>query len=176
MGSPDTTAAPTAPDDGAASSGGATTALVDRFVDAVWNGEDLGALDHLAHPELVVHHLGAGVDRTRDEFATFHGGLLEAVPDLEHSVRDYVAAEDMVVAFVSIQGTPERQYGALAPTGESFETVGFQQYRFTDGRIAEVWVLPNAMGMLRQLGVFPDSPAAILRLLFGALKARLFGR
>lgn len=150
--------------------------LVARFIEAVWNGEDLDAIEDLAAADLVVHGLGAGVDRTRDEFAAFHGGLLDAVPDLEHVVEDVVAEEDQVVAYVTIRGTPERQYGALAPTGESFESVGFQKYRIEDGTIAEVWVLPNAMGMLRQLGIFPDSPGKVLRLMAGALKGRLLRR
>lgn len=150
--------------------------LVHRFVAAVWNGEDLDVIEELAAPDLVVHHLGAGVDRTREEFLEFHGGLLEAVPDLEHVVEDVLVEGNGAVAYVTIRGAPERQYGALAPTGKSFESVGFQKYRIEDGAIAEVWVLPNAMGMLRQLGIFPDSPVKILRLMFGALKGRLLGR
>jgi predicted ester cyclase len=90
--------------------------------------------------------------------------------------EDIVAEGDQVVAYVTIHGTPERQYGALAPTGESFDSVGFQKYRLEDGKLAEVWVLPNAMEMLRQLGIFPDSPGKVLRLVFGALKGRLLGR
>ena len=154
----------------------ATRDLVRRFVTNVWNGEDLDTIEDLATPDLVVHGLGAGVDRTREEFVEFHAGLLDAVPDLEHAVEDVVVEGDRAVAYVTVRGTPERQYGALAPTGESFDSVAFQRYRIADGRIAEVWVLPNAMGMLRQLGVFPDSPAKVLRLLFGALKGRLPGR
>lgn len=150
--------------------------LVRRFVTSVWNGEDLGAIEDLTTDDLVVHALGADVDRTREEFVEFHAGLLEAIPDLEHVVEDVVVEGDGAVAYVTIHGTPEKQYGALAPTGESFDSVGFQRYRIEDGRVAEVWVLPNAIGMLRQLGVFPDSPRKVLRLLFGALKGKLVGR
>jgi predicted ester cyclase len=150
--------------------------LVRRFVASVWNGEDLDAIEELATPDLVVHALGAGVDRTREEFAEFHAGLLDAVPDLEHAVDDVVVEGDRAVAYVTVRGTPEKQYGALAPTGESFDSVAFQRYRIEDGQVAEVWVLPNAMGMLRQLGILPDSPGKLLRLLLGALKGRLLGR
>ncbi len=150
--------------------------LVRRFVANVWNGEELDAIEELATPDLVVHGLGAGVDRNREEFVEFHRGLLDAVPDLEHVVEDVVVEGDRVVAYATVRGTPERQYGALAPTGESFDSIAFQKYRIEDGRIAEVWVLPNAMGMLRQLGVFPDSPGKVLRLMLGALKGRLLGR
>ena len=150
--------------------------LVHRFVTSVWNGEEIDAIEELATPDLVVHGLGAGVDRTREEFVEFHAGLLGAVPDLEHLVEDTVVEGDRAVAYVSVRGTPERQYGALSPTGESFDSVAFQRYRIEDGRVAEVWVLPNAMGMLRQLGIFPDSPGKVLRLMFGVLKARVMGR
>ena len=151
----------------------ATRELVERFVRDVWNGGDLEAIGTLAAPDLVVHGLGAGVDRSRDEFVAFHRGLLEAVPDLTHHVEDVVVEGDDAVAFVRLTGTPERRYGALAPTGETFDTVGFQKYRIADGSIVEVWVLPNAVDMLRQLGVFPDSPAKVLKLVFGAIGAKL---
>lgn len=150
--------------------------LVAEFITAVWNGEDLAAIETLATEDLVVHGLGADVDRSREEFVDFHGGLLDAVPDLTHTVTDLVVEDDTVVAYVEIRGTPERQYGALAATGETFDSVGFQKYRIEDGKIAEIWVLPNAMGMLKQLGIFPDSPGKMLRLVAGALKSKLPGR
>jgi len=150
--------------------------LVRRFVASVWNGEDLDSIEELATADLVVHALGAGLDRTREEFVEFHGGLLEAVPDLEHVVEDVVVEGDGAVAYVAIRGTPEKQYGVLAPTGESFDSVAFRKYRIEGGRVAEVWVLPNAMGMLRQLGILPDSPGTVLRVMLGALKGRLLGR
>lgn len=150
--------------------------LVRRFVAAVWNGEEIDAIEDLAADGLVVHGLGAGVDRDREEFLAFHGGLLDAVPDLHHEVSKLVTEGDRVVAYVRIRGTPERQYGALSPTGKSFDSVGFQMYRIEDGAVAEIWVLPNAMGMLRQLGIFPDTPGDVLRLMGRALKGRLLGR
>lgn len=155
---------------------GSNEALVLRFVDDVWNGEDLDALDELTTADFVTHHLGAGNDRDRDEFREFHAGLLSAVPDLTHVVEDVVADGDDLVAYLTISGTPERQYGALAPTGKSFEGPCFQKYWVEEGRVAELWVLPNAMGMLRDLGIFPDSPGKMLRLVAGAIRGRLFGR
>lgn len=154
----------------------ATHDLVERFVAAVWNGAELAAIEDLTTDDVVVHALGAGVDRTREAFVSFHEGLLAAVPDLDHTVEDVLVDGDRAVARVTIRGTPERQYGALSPTGESFEAAGFQQYRIEDGQIAEVWVLPNAMGMLRQLGTFPDGPGDVLALLFRAAKGRVLGR
>lgn len=154
----------------------ASTDLVDRFVRDVWNGKALDAIGDYTTDDVVIHALGAGVARDREAFVDFHRGLLDAVPDLTHDIEQLVEEGDTVVARVRIQGTPERQYGALAPTGKSFDAVGFQQYRIEDGQVAAVWVLPNAMGMLKGLGIFPDSPGDVLRLLGRALKGRLSGR
>lgn len=150
-------------------------ALVRRFVADVWNGGNLDALSDLATDDFVAHHLGASRDRDRDAFREFHGGLLAAVPDLTHAIEDVVADGDDLVLYLTVSGTPERQYGALAPTGESFEGPCFQKYRVEDGRVAELWALPNAMGMLRDLGIFPDSPGKMLRLMVGAIRGRLLG-
>lgn len=150
-------------------------ALVRRFVADVWNGGDLESIQQLTTADFVAHQLGASNDRDRDAFKEFHAGLLDAVPDLRHEVEDVVADGDDLVLFLTVRGTPEKQYGALAPTGESFEGPCFQKYRIEDGRVAELWVLPNAMGMLRDLGIFPDSPGKMLRLIAGAIRGRLFG-
>lgn len=150
--------------------------LVRRFVRDVWNGEDLDAIETLASADLVVHHLGAGRDRSRESFAAFHSTLLDAIPDLSHEIDDLVIEGDRVTARLTLTGTPEHGIGALPATGGSFEQPGFQVYRLEGERVAELWVLPNAMGMLRDLGAFPDSPGKMLRLVGGAAKARLLRR
>lgn len=149
--------------------------LVNEFTRTVWNGERLEAITALTTNDVVVHGLGAGVDREREKFVTFHTGLLKAVPNLTHTIQSLVTDGTEVLAHVTIEGTPERQFGALVATGTSFVADGFHRYRIEDGRIAEVWTLPNAMGMLRQLGVFPDTPGKMVKLMFGAVKGRLFG-
>lgn len=69
-------------------SGTENTAVVERFVDAVWNGEAPDAIDELAIPDLVVHQLAAENDLVgREEFTEFETAFREAVPDMRQTIR-----------------------------------------------------------------------------------------
>lgn len=153
------------------------TAVVERFVTDVWSGADPDAVEQLAIPDLVVHQLAAETDLVgRDEFAAFERDFREAVPDMRQTITQSVAEGEYVAALLRVQGTPEKPFQALRPTGKSFDVPGFQLYRLEDGRVAEVWVLINAVGVMQQLDLLPDSPGKVLRLVLGQVKQRLTGR
>ena len=153
-----------------------TAAVVRRFVDDVWNGEEPDAIETLTTDDFVLHQLVAREDHDRDEFRAFQADILDAMPDFAIAITDLVVDGDDAVALLRMGGTPEKPMQALRPTGRSFEVDVFQKYRLEDGRIAEVWVMADAVGTLRQLGVFPPTPRLLLRLAAGRLKRRLLGR
>lgn len=150
-------------------------AVVLRFVADVWNGEAVDAIETLTTPDFVLHQLVADEHHDQVGFATFQAGILEAIPDLTIEVEDIVVQGDDAVAFVRMRGTPERPYQAIRPTGASFEADAFHKYRIEDGRISEVWVMADAIGVLSQLGLFPPTPRTLLRVAAGKARARLFG-
>lgn len=153
-----------------------TEAVVREFVGAVWNGQDPDAIERLTTPDFALHQLVAGEDHDREGFTAFQRGMLEALPDFELTIDDLVVEGDDAIALVTLSGTPERPYQALQPTGKSFSSPAFQKYRLEDGQVAEVWVMVDAMGTMRQLGLFPPGPRMVLRMLAKKLKGRLFGR
>lgn len=63
----------------------------------------------------------------------------------------------------------------FAATGETFETASMHVFRVEDGRIHEQWQLADALGMLQQLDLLPDSPGKVARLVLGRVKGRLVG-
>lgn len=150
-------------------------AIVRRFVDDVWNGGSPGAVETLTTAGFVLHQLVADEHHDHESFSSFLAGLSEAVPDLTIEIADLVVDGDDAVALVRMRGTPERPYQALRPTGESFDVDAFHKYRVADGRIDEVWVMADAVGTLRQLGLFPPSPGLMLRIAFGKARERLLG-
>ena len=152
-----------------------TGAVVREFVRAVWNGEDPDAIESLTTDDFALHQLVAGEDHDRDGFAGFQTEMLEAMPDFTMAIEDLVVDGDDAVALVRLGGTPVKPMQAIRPTGESFSVNAFQKYRVEDGRIAEVWVMADAIGTLSQLGVFPPSPRMMLRIAVGKLRSRLFG-
>jgi predicted ester cyclase len=44
------------------------------------------------------------------------------------------------------------------PTGQRFDAEGIIIARIEDGMIAERWASYDALGMMRQLGILPDTP------------------
>ncbi|MFD1514051.1 ester cyclase [Halomarina rubra] len=99
------------------------------------------------------------VDERRGR-ASIREGLEEFVggfSDFTATVDDVVAGDDTVAMRVTLSGTHDGDFMDIAPTGESFEVENMVFTRLEDGRIAERWILPDMLGMLRQLGVV-ESP------------------
>jgi predicted ester cyclase len=77
----------------------------------------------------------------------FVAGYRSAFPDARSSVEDQIAEGDKVVT-------------RWRARGDEFEMDGVTIERIEDGRIAEVWVARDELGLLRQLGVVPDAETA----------------
>jgi len=97
-----------------------------------------------------------------DAFAEYRGraairewleDVREAFPDVSAAVEDVVAEGDTVAMRVTLRGTHEGEFAGIAPTGKAFEVGNTVFTRIEDGRIVERWVQPDALGLLRQLGV-----------------------
>ena len=83
-----------------------------------------------------------------------------AFPDARSTVEEQVAAEDKVVTRWRARGTHQGPLGPLAATGREFEMDGITIERIAGGKIVEVWVARDELGLLRQLGLVPDRDAA----------------
>lgn len=151
-------------------------AVVEAFVDEVWNGEDVAALERLTTPDFSLHQLVANEDHDRESFAAFREGMHDAMPDFSLEIEALVVEGDDAIALLRMGGTPVKPLQALQPTGESFSVHAFHKYRVEDDRIAEAWLMVDAIGTMSQLGLFPPGPRMILRMVAGKLKGRLLGR
>lgn len=152
-----------------------TRAVVREFIRVVWNGDEPNALEALTTPDFALHQLVADEDHDRESFGAFRTAMHDAMPDFSMAVEDLVVEGDDAVALLRMGGTPVKPLQALQPTGESFSVHAFHKYRLADGRVAEVWVMVDAIGTLSQLGLFPPGPRLLLRMVTGKLRARLFG-
>jgi steroid delta-isomerase-like uncharacterized protein len=83
-----------------------------------------------------------------------------AFPDLQLSVNDQVAEGDRVAARWTVTGTHKGEYYGIPATGKQVGHSGTAFYRLENGRIAEVWLLSDTMGLMQQLGVIP-APEAV---------------
>lgn len=133
-------------------------ATFSRFHDAVNSGDlDLIAktIDEAVDPDLVFHapvpNGMTGVEALKQVWVT----LLRAFPDLHVAIEDVIAEGDKVVHRNTVTGTHQGEYRGVAPTGKPISYNEIFIFRFTDGRITEIWGVVDVLTQLKQLGVIP---------------------
>lgn len=147
-----------------------------KIVEEVWSG-DLTAFDEIFAEEAVVHTPFETFE-SRDAYRTYVEESNKIVPDFRATLDDVWADGDTVAGRFTQSGT---QSGAaprmqLPATGETFKLPGANFARFENGQCVEMWTIWDKMEFVQQLGLFPDSPGKIIRLMVGQLKNRLSGR
>jgi NH3-dependent NAD+ synthetase len=79
-----------------------------------------------------------------------------AVETLESTIES--ATDETVAVRATVTGTHSESLMDLSPTGESFEIAYAWFCRIEDGLTAEIWSLPDGLGLLKQLEAIPDEP------------------
>lgn len=126
-----------------------------RFTELFSTGDEALA-DEVLAPDVVFHGTtGDGELRGIDEMKAFVAQYRRAFPDARSTVEDQLADGDKVVTRWRARGTHRGELGPMPATGREFEMDGVTIERIADGRIAEVWVARDELGLLRQLGVAP---------------------
>jgi steroid delta-isomerase-like uncharacterized protein len=127
-----------------------------RFTELFSTGDEALA-DEILDRDVVFHGtLGDGEIRGIDALKDFVAAYRTAFPDADSTVEAQVAEGDTVATRWRARGTHLGVLGPLAPTGRSFDVHGVTIERIAGGRIAEVWVARDELGLLHQLGAVPE--------------------
>ena len=130
---------------------------VRRIAAAVSAGGDL---DDLLTEDYVEHNPAyPAAEQGPDALRRFIEPYRAAFPDLEIVEQDLFETGDRVVFRHRVIGTHENEFRGSAPTGAPTEVESIAIYRFEDGRAAEKWLVFDALGLVRQLGIAPEPPA-----------------
>ena len=141
----------------------ANKAISRRFTELFSTGDETLA-GRILSPDVVFHGTaGDGELRGIDEMKRFVAAYRRAFPDAQSTVEEQVAEGDKVVTRWRARGTHQGQLGPIAATDREFEMDGVTIERIADGRIVEVWVARDELGLLSQLGVLPHpDPQAVV--------------
>ncbi len=129
-------------------------ALIRRFYEEVWGKGSVAVADEIFADEYVRHDLHpgnplpgpAGQKKIASDFRA-------AFPDLKIAVDVMVAEGDWVVARWTMEGTNTGQWGKTAPTGKHALFSGVNIFRFSKGKVVEIWNHRDDLGLMQQLGV-----------------------
>lgn len=136
-------------------------ALVARFYEEVWDKGNLS----------FAHEVFAG-DYTRHDLrpidalpgpagqAKIAEGFRRAFPDLRFRVNLIFGEDDMVAARWTATGTHTGPWGSLEPTGKRAAFSGVNIFRFSDGKVVEIWNHRDDLGLMTQIDapVFAGAP------------------
>jgi len=126
-----------------------------RFTE-LFSTDDEALADEVLAPDVVFHGTtGDGELRGIEQMKAFVAAYRRAFPDATSTVEDQLADGDKVVTRWRARGTHRGELGPMPATGREFEMDGVTIERIADGRIAEVWVARDELGLLRQLGPAP---------------------
>jgi steroid delta-isomerase-like uncharacterized protein len=110
-------------------------------------------IDEVVAPDVLFHAPvpigGTGTQALKHVWAV----LLRAFPDLHVAVEDVIAEGDKVVCRNTVTGTQQGEYRGLPPTGKAVTYNEMFIFRFSAGRIAEIWGVADVLSQLRQLGL-----------------------
>ena len=131
--------------------------LAQRVWEEVWHQGQLSRIDDLFTTDFVRHDPGRRELQGTEQNRQFIGSLRAAFPDVHYSVEDQIAEGDKVVVRYRFRGTHLGVFQGMPPTGKQVTYPGILIYRLGDGKIAEQWTEFDLLGLLRQLGVLPNS-------------------
>lgn len=137
----------------------ANKATVNRYFNEIMSQGRLEVIDELIAKDFII--------RISSLHEPFHGsegmkqfvtGLRTAFPDIQFTIQEQIAETDKVACRFTSISTHQGEFAGIPPTGKRVEDQGTDIFRFVNGKIAEVWVSENALGLMQQIGAIPTLP------------------
>ena len=130
--------------------------LVRQFVAAL-NDNDYDSLRQILTEDLARYSQATPDLRVRsaEEFIEFDQADGESFPDAIITLDMIVAEGDLVATMATFSGTNSGPLGPMEPTGKEVSLRFPSVFRIENGRIAELWLTWDNLGLLSQLGLFP---------------------
>ena len=120
-----------------------------------YNQGNLERAKELLAPNFVAYVVGAPAPLSRDEFKYAGEAYLSAFPGSQSETLAVIAEGDSVAAHGSFRGTHKNDFMGIPATGKSFTINWMHFFRLSEGKITEIRVEQDMLGMLQQLGVIP---------------------
>jgi steroid delta-isomerase-like uncharacterized protein len=127
-----------------------------HWIEEGWNKGNVAVVDEVYAPNFVQHDPNSPMPVTSAEaLKVYVTAYRTAIPDLTFTIDDLIAEGDKVVWRFTSQGTHDGPLGPIPPTGKVANVTGMVLFRFANGKVTEVWVNVDILGLMQQIGVIP---------------------
>lgn len=129
--------------------------LARRYFADLWTRGDVVVAEEILAPDIVLHGPGLSV-RGPESVRQFVIALRAAFPDLHFTDAEYIAEADKVASSFTMRGTHLGDFRGIPPTGQEVAILGVHIFRIAGGRVNDILVSTDTLGLLQQLGVLPQ--------------------
>ena len=127
--------------------------FIQAYTEDFWNNHNIAAFEKYFTADFIIHL--DDKDLNYEQFNGFCQMYFTAFPDIHVTNDDFVAEGDKVTKVWTMNGTHKSEFIGIPATGNRVMIKGIEVFRIADGKIAEVWISMNNLGMMQQLGVIP---------------------
>ncbi|HAO31547.1 MAG TPA: ester cyclase [Candidatus Competibacter sp.] len=134
-------------------------AIVQRYIEAVWNQRQLDGIDTLFEENYTIHQNGQALAINREMLKQSIRTILSAFPDFHMALDSLVAEGDRVAAYWINSGTqtgelrlPDMPQSA-PPSARTTTFAESALFRIAADKIAEVWYVSDRLSMVQGLGL-----------------------
>ena len=135
----------------------ANKGLVRRFYEDIWNKGEMAVADEVIADNVIDH------DQSPDTRVSGPASLKELAtwvrsvfPDFHFTVEDMIAEGDRVAVRWTMGGTHCAEFMGAPATGKRVVGRGMHFFRMAEGKIVEIWVNGDDLGMMQQIGSLPS--------------------
>jgi predicted ester cyclase len=128
-----------------------------RMYEEGFNQGVLHVADELIAPECINHEAPPGANNRGPESLRMVITMLRAAfPDLRFAIEELIAEGDIVAGRLTMTGTHQGSLMGMPPTGRAVRQNHMHFVRLRNGKAIEHWGVRDDVGMMRQLGTFPE--------------------
>ncbi|MBM6584076.1 ester cyclase [Microvirga sp. BT689] len=130
-------------------------ALIRAYIDEVFNGHRVDALEKYWDDDLTSHWLGMETIHGLPAWRAAMEGFFAAFPDAAYTLDDMFFAGDRGVWRGHWQATQQGDWQGIAASGRNVTWTVIIIGRFAGGKLIEDWVELDRLGLFQQLGCIP---------------------
>jgi len=113
---------------------------------------DMTTFIELLAPDAVVHLTGMPDPLNSEALLQMMKVFFSALTERQHVFEDQIAEGDKVATRVTFHGVHTGEFEGMPATGKQIVVPQMAIHRIQDGKIVEVWISDDQMGMMQQLG------------------------
>ena len=139
-------------------------AILREHFEQIWNNKDASGIERFIAPNYRGFdgaELISGIAGYKQHFVT----ITTAFPDLRITIEVILEGDGRAAARWFVEATHTGPFGEIPPTGKRVRMTGIAIIRTSNRQIVEEHANSDALGLLKQIGVIPES-AKVPPLLF----------